>query len=420
MHSVLRRLLLPLLCLAATLVASSSASALVIGVGDQTPQMFADPRFLALQIHNARISVAWDTFTNRRETAALDSWLRAARADGVQPLISFDHSFLRSRHRVVPTPAQFAHVLRIIRARYPWIHDFAVWNEANYCGEPTCHHPELVASWYRALRRTCPQCNILAAELLDEPNMIPWVRAFDHALGFQPAIWGLHNYLGANRLQTRSTLALLHDTTSRIWFTETGGLVSRHNNSHADFPQSPAHAALVTHFVFDRLARLSPRIQRIYIYQWNAGPGRREVWDSGLVGPGPRFAPRPAFDVFVRELSRFAGNAPPPGVSAIVLNSLQSALVGGLYGNGDPFAAPVSASLSGVVTVTDLSTGAPVSVFTLSAGQRFVAPVAPGSYSLTGVVLRGLGPVACAPGYAHVPAASKLTIDLVCPPAAPS
>jgi hypothetical protein len=141
---------------------------------------------------------------------------------------------------------------------------------------------------------------LLGAELLDVPSMTRWVAEFQRALhGHEPAIWGLHNYIGANRLQTASTRALLRATRAPIWFTETGGLVSRHNHSANNFPESAEHAAAVTRFLFTRLARLSGRIRRIYIYQWDGG-GFRASWDSGLIAPNGRA--RPAYAVFVQAL----------------------------------------------------------------------------------------------------------------------
>jgi hypothetical protein len=52
--------------------------------------------------------------------------------------------------------------------------------------------------------------------------------------------------------------------------------------------------------VFDRLARLSGRVARVYLYQWNAGTHHREPWDSALIGA--HGTPRPAFWVLVQEL----------------------------------------------------------------------------------------------------------------------
>jgi hypothetical protein len=297
----------------------AGAPALVVGVGEQHPAMFADPRFQALDIRYARLSIGWNALESRTQAKALETWLRAARADGVRPLISFEHSWIAGRHRQLPSAAQLARQFRRLHARYPWVTDYATWNEANYCGQPSCHSPALVAAYYRQMRRICPACNVLAAELLDVPNMVSWVRGLRHALGYEPGIWGLHNYIGANRLQSASTRALLDATHGQIWFTETGGVVARHNHSGHDFPESPAHAAVVTRFVFNRLARLSGRIKRVYLYQWNAGTGGRAgptPWDSGLIGP--HGTARPAFWVLVQELHTLGQLPPTPAAGALL------------------------------------------------------------------------------------------------------
>ncbi len=131
--------------------------------------------------------------------------------------------------------------------------EYAAWNEANHCGEPTCHRPRLVAAYYRNMRRDCPDCRILAAEVLDTPNMVRWVRAFRRAAHEEPRYWGLHNYVDANRRRTRGTRRLLRAVKGLVWFTETGGIVARHNPHRITFPESAHHAAVATRFVFRRL-----------------------------------------------------------------------------------------------------------------------------------------------------------------------
>lgn len=294
----------------------ASAAALVVGIGDQRSEMFHDPRFQALGIRYARLSIGWNALQNRSQTRALGAWLAAARADHVHPLIAFEQSHTPSQHKRLPTAGQLGHQFRILRARYPWVTEFATWNEANYCGQPTCHHPALVASYYREMRHICPHCAVLAAELLDEPDMVSWVRAFKHALHGEASIWGLHNYIGANRLQSASTRALLGATQGQVWFTETAGLVARHNHSGHGFPESATHAAEVTQFVFTHLARLSPRVKRIYLYQWQASPRRREPWDSALLGANG--APRPAFWVLVHELHALGQLPATPEANALL------------------------------------------------------------------------------------------------------
>jgi hypothetical protein len=294
---------------------AASTRSLVLGIGEQHTPMFGDPRFRALGIRYARLSIGWNALESRSESKAIATWLRDARADGVHPLISFEHSWIAGRHRRLPTVTAFARQFRLLHRRYPWVTDFAVWNEANYCGQPTCHSPGLVAAYYRQVRRICPACNVLPSELLDVPGMVAWVAEVRRALGYEPGIWGLHNYIGANRLSAASTRALLAATRAQIWFTETGGVVARHNHSAHDFPESPAHAAKVTRFVFNSLVPLSPRIRRVYLYQWNAGANRREPWDSGLIGP--HGTARPAFWVLVQELHTLGQLPSTPAAEAL-------------------------------------------------------------------------------------------------------
>lgn len=305
-----RRILLgALVALAAVPAAAASAGAattrapsapVVVGIAEQKPFMFTDPRFLRLGISEARYSVGWDVLTSDWQTEQLTQWLGAARLAGVRPLITFGHSRTEGRRRALPSPERFKYEFRRFRERFPWVTEFATWNEANHCGEPTCHRAPLVAAYWRKLRQECPSCTILAAELLDMPNMVDWTVRFILAAGVQPPQWGLHNYLDANRRRRRGTERLLGVTTGELWFTETGGIVARRNRSKtAGFDESPAGAAGATRWLFDRLVPLSPRITRVYIYHWSSStPG--DTWDSALIGPDD--VPRPAFDVLSRRL----------------------------------------------------------------------------------------------------------------------
>jgi hypothetical protein len=295
---MLRRFAPALLVPLAALAVAAPAHALTIGIADQKPDMFSDPRFLADGFQFARRAVPWDALTSPTQTAALDAWMAGARAAGVDPLISFTHS--SSNRRLLPTPERLLYEFRRFRARYPWVTEYASWNEANHCGEPTCHRPALVAAYWRKLRIACPQCRILAAEVLDMPNMVSWVKAFRRAARVEPRYWGLHNYVDANRLRTSGTRRLLKATgRALIWFTETGGIVSRVNRRKVTFPESAEHAAKATRWLFDDLVTLSRRITRVYIYHWNSEPGPK-TWDSALIGPTGK--PRPAYRVLQRVL----------------------------------------------------------------------------------------------------------------------
>jgi hypothetical protein len=192
------------------------------------------------------------------------------------------------------------------RARYPWVTDYVTWNEANHCSQPTCRRPDRVAEYYVALKNACRRCRIVAADLLDDSKIGQWASDFLDVAGRSRAlIWGLHNYIDANRFRTRGTRALLKATTGEVWFTETGGIVKRKQDAAVPLRASPEHAAKAVRWVF-RLATLSSRVKRIYFYHWTPPTTPGATWDSALLGPTG--APRPAYSVvrnwLVRERAR--------------------------------------------------------------------------------------------------------------------
>lgn len=300
------------LLLAAITIATglpSAACAATVGIADQKADMFSDPLFLDHGFPVVRLQVPWDVMRDPGGRARLDDWMSGARGAGARPLITFGRGSGR-RSRVLPSPAVLAAQLRLIRRAYPWAREFSTWNEANHCGSLMCHRPRLAARYYLALRRACPACTIVAAEVLDVSNMRAWVLRFTAALPARNRHglrWGLHNYVDANRLRTSGTRTLLRVTKGPVWLTETGGIVRRRTSRKVGFPESAAHAAVATRWLFERVVPLSPRIQRVYVYHWNARP--RVPWDSGLIAPDG--TPRAAFGVLSAELRRLRGLSVP-------------------------------------------------------------------------------------------------------------
>jgi hypothetical protein len=299
-----------LLCLALVLPAASSAAikltpvkgklAAKIGIADQKAEVFDDERMRDLGFGYVRRSVAWDSLRYGRLRADLDAWVDGARRMGADPLITLARSGTTTGRRYrPPTTTQYLREFLRMRKRYPTVKTWSAWNEANMCGVGTCQKPELVARYYNLIRRNCPGCKVVAADLLDQPNMVSWVRGFRRAARFEPKYWGLHGYIDANRFQTTRTTALLRAVRGEVWLTEVGGLVARRNRSSIKLRQGKAHAASATRFVFQRLARLDRRVARIYIYHWRSST-RRDSWDSALVGSDGKA--RPALAVVKRAL----------------------------------------------------------------------------------------------------------------------
>ena len=104
--------------------------------------------------------------------------------------------------------------------------------------------------------------------------MTEWVARFKRHVRSPPRLWGLHNYGDANSFGSGGTRALLAVTgRGKVWFTETGGLVLRREyrgkRVTGEFGYGLRHAARATLHAL-ALARLSGRIERVYLYHWRA------------------------------------------------------------------------------------------------------------------------------------------------------
>src|SRR5690242_9665853 len=298
--SVRRALVLAALLAAALLSAPAHAAKPkpkvndpAIGVGEQSPALFGDPYFEALRVRHVRYVVGWDALRTAWSRAQVDQWMAAAHAAKVDVLLAFNVSRDATRHDVVPTVAQYRRVFLGFRKRYPFVHEFISWNEGNHHSQPTAKRPWLAARYFAAAQRACPRCKIVAADLLDDDTVPRWVRAFRRHAKVKPRIWGIHNYIDANRFRTSGTRTMLRVTRGQgqLWFTETGGLVWRRGG--LPLHESAPHAAKATRWVF-KLANLSRRVRRVYFYHWTF-PAVLDRWDSAIMDRHGR--PRPAYRV---------------------------------------------------------------------------------------------------------------------------
>ena len=305
-------------CLAAVVAAPTAHGAKkqgppvpIVGIGEQSPEIFSNPHFKKLGVKHVRVITAWDSLRHKWSRNDLDTYMQAAHAAGVKVLLGFGHarSSKRKVRRHVPSVKVFLKEFLKYKKRYPWVKDWLTWNEANHCGEPTCHKARRVARFYNNMRHNCYGCNVVAGDVLDTPTMGPWIREVLKTARTDKLIWGLHNYIDANRFRTSGTKELIKLTRrhgGQIWFTETGGLVVRRNGSRIAFPGNKRHAAKATKQVF-KLAALSPRIRRVYFYHWQPSRDPLPTWDSALVDP--RGKPRPAYKVlrgWIRKLARIS------------------------------------------------------------------------------------------------------------------
>ena len=290
-----------LLLLVATLVClavPAGAQAYTIGMSDQKLGMWQDPRFAKLGITQVRLLMAYDNIL-RKDFSRYDAWMSAAHRRGADVLVTIDRDI--GSYRRMPTLRQYRRIIRILRARYPWVTTYAAWNEANHAKQPTYRKPRRAAQYFNILREECAGCTILAADLLDQSNMLPWLATF-RRYAKRPKLWGLHSYQDSNHfrpLRQTYTRSLLNAVKGDIWLTEAGGIV-RFGTRYPGGRAGEAHAARAMRRTF-KVAGSSRRIKRVYLYHWDADP-KFLTWDSAFVDNRGRA--RPTLDILRKQINR--------------------------------------------------------------------------------------------------------------------
>jgi hypothetical protein len=179
------------------------------------------------------------------------------------------------------------------------------WDEANFYGEPTSTHPDIAARYYDALRSDCPKCTILAPDLLDMTDRhyavpdVKYARELLADLPSPPTYWALNDYVGANALSAATTRQLLAAVAGKVWIAEVAGVIDNGTQAEVASAARLRRQAVVDQFILAKLASVSPRIQRIYLYEWRASAARDD-WDSALISASG--VARPAYDVLARTL----------------------------------------------------------------------------------------------------------------------
>lgn len=278
----------------------------LLGIGEDSPWMFSDPRFRWLGVRLAREVLAWDVVDRPAELAWRNTWLLAAHARGVRPLVVF--SYDPAHPRYLPPVSRYAAAVRKFMRLYPWIGDYSTWDEENHYLQPTAKHERRAAEYFNFLSSACRRCSVTAADVLDEANMRHWLREFLR-YAHRPRLWGLHNYFDLNGGGHQRTTEFLRLVRGDVWFTETGGLVWRYDRgSHRYLVRGEPYATRAATRLLS-LVRVSRRITRVYYYQWRVPNPLswvrrhgRITWDSGLVRPDCGL--RPAFAVIARYVGR--------------------------------------------------------------------------------------------------------------------
>jgi hypothetical protein len=297
--------LLGLVCAGALLAAAPlpAMARLEVGIGEQHPRMFSDPRFERLGLEHVRVVAPYDVVCRPGiQQRYLDAWLAGAERSGARPLVAFSFSLRRGHRWKIPSYGTYLRCFHAFRARYPRVLDFNPWNEANHSSQPTFRHPKRAAGYYNAMRRGCRRCNVAAGDLLDWANLTRWFERYRPHLRGRPRLWSMHNYIDVNagvEWERSGTRRLLRLTRGTLWITESAGVVRSRRYSTYD----ERRAAEATRRMF-QLASESRRITRLYAYQWQASCDP-EAWDSAWFRADG--SSRPGYRAFIDEVVKRRG-----------------------------------------------------------------------------------------------------------------
>jgi hypothetical protein len=293
-----------LICLA--LPISGAYASYQTGIGDEQAAMFSSPLYQRLGTKIARDIVPYDVVDQPADLATFEAWYQADRADGITPLIAFYHS--RATPLRMPSVAVYRKEIAKFIVMFPEIRSYQPWNEANrgnVAGQFASPSAALAAHYYLALKAVCRGCQTVALDVLDGASIKPtlaYIKTFQATLrkahSALPTLWGLHNYSDTNRFRSTGTKAILKLLPGQVWLTETGGIVQFGSEFTNKGAKGLARAAKALRYMFS-LAASSPRIKRLYIFQWT-GSGPKVRFDAGLIGP--EGLPRPGYLVVCEHL----------------------------------------------------------------------------------------------------------------------
>jgi putative glycosyl hydrolase len=286
-----------LAAVAALAGAARADARFVLGIGDQSAAMLADPRFDALALKDTRVVVPYNVATDPAQLARWAPFLDTAHARGLRVLVAFSRR--EDVPRRLPSVGEYGAAVGAFLARFPWVRDVTTWNEANHASQPTARRPDLAARYWRLMRSACPGCTVTSPVYLDLATRAStrWLAAFKRATGNRVRLWAIHGYGDLNRGTDRHLAALLKALPGQVWVTEAAGWVA----FGTGWKYNEARAARSIRYTFTLVRKYRAKITRWYFYQWRGEP-KGSRWDSGVIGHDGR--PRPGYAALKAGIAR--------------------------------------------------------------------------------------------------------------------
>ena len=323
-------LLAAIVALAAALTVPALAPAakktrVSVGMGDQSPSVFAHKDFKRLKIKKARYFVNWRTMSDPYRLGQAEAWVAEARKRKVRVLFHVDGVFTKK----LPTVKQYRrNVGKLVRHfRKRGVKEWGVWNEVNSPTQPTSKKPKRVAQFFVEMRKMCKKCSIVALDVLDSGKMKGYIKSFYRALGKRKRfvkIVGIHNYGDTNRKRRNNTGKIINwvrryggprgGRKAKFYITETGGLAHFKTEKKTVFKCNPKRQAKAIKKMFSIARKHRRHVKRLYSYNFfGTGSPRKKGrkcsrtlrFDAGLMQDGEGKVRRPAYKVFRTQLKKF-------------------------------------------------------------------------------------------------------------------
>ena len=219
--------------------------------------MFDSASWQSLKLKRVRYLVPWDYAKHVGQRNEVDHYMLRARAARQDVLVTFtarrgcylpSGRYSKAKACRAPSASAYRKAFRAFDEKFPWVKTYSAWNEINHKSQPTFKSPNKAAGYYNVLSKLARKgkFRVMAADMLDTPNMSRYLATFRrHAKG-SPKLWGLHNYGDVNRRRTTYTKQMLRTVPGEVWLTETGGIVKL----LPSFKHSPTRAAARTKGMF--------------------------------------------------------------------------------------------------------------------------------------------------------------------------
>jgi hypothetical protein len=299
-------------CALALTLPSTASAAFTVGISENQPSMFSDPLFGGVGFKEARVIVGYDVALDPAggEFQRLRDYLAGAQAAGVEPLVSFQHTRGDSSRcgqkknfgkGICKLPSQKAYetAMKAFFAAFPTAKVISPWNEANHFTQPTSRSPASAAKFTNTVAKLCPDCKLVAADILDQADdpaakrptftaTAKWISTFRKSLKVKRNICGIHNYSDVNRFRSTGTAAIMKSLGCKeYWLTETGGLYKFGSfwtkKTYNGCKTASSCQVKATKYMFS-LAKKYKAIKRLYVYTWFGAVTPR--FDAGLVAHG--------------------------------------------------------------------------------------------------------------------------------------